>query len=60
MRTPSKATSAAREDVARLADAGILVSTALRLPFPHEYFRVSIGPAPVMRPFLTAMEGLTG
>ena len=45
---------------ARLADAGILVSTALRLPFPNEYFRVSIGPVSVMRPFLAAMEGLAG
>lgn len=44
------------ETVAAALDArGIMVGTALRLPFPHQYFRVSIGPEAVMAPFVDAM-----
>lgn len=43
---------------AALRARGILVSTALRLPFPHQFLRVSVGPVAVMAPFVDAMRAV--
>jgi histidinol-phosphate aminotransferase len=48
------------EDPRRIADylreRGILISTNLRLPFPHQFVRVTVGPPESMRPFVDAMR----
>jgi histidinol-phosphate aminotransferase len=36
----------------------ILVGTGLRLPFPHRFLRVTLGPFETMRPFVEAMRAI--
>lgn len=42
-----------------LRDRDVLVSAALRLPFPHHFLRVTVGPVDSMRPFVHAVQAFT-
>lgn len=44
----------------RLRERGVLVGTALRLPFDHQFIRVSIGPGETMATFLSAFRAAMG
>lgn len=42
-----------------LRDRDVLISTVLRMPFPHQYLRVTVGPIDSMRPFVHAVRAFT-